>query len=115
MISPNAMPIDFLAQQTRPLPAAPTARQTSQQAIDRTAREFESMTLQQMLSFMMSQIDLSDGPFGGGMGERAFQPFLVEEYAKGFSAAGGIGIADAVRAEMLKIQEAANGGRAQGS
>jgi peptidoglycan hydrolase FlgJ len=31
---------------------------------------------------------------------------LVEEYAKEMVAAGGIGIADQVRAELLRIQEA---------
>jgi peptidoglycan hydrolase FlgJ len=75
--------------------------------IDRAAREFETMALSQMVALMMQDTDISDTPFGGGAGERAFKPFLVEEYAKAFAAQGGIGIASAVRAEMIRIQEAA--------
>jgi Rod binding domain-containing protein len=97
-----------IANLNRPVPGADTlsrAPRMNAQEIDRTAKEFEAMTIQQMLNFMMSEIDLSDTPFGGGTGERAFQPLLVEEYGKAFAANGGIGIADAVRREMLKMQE----------
>jgi peptidoglycan hydrolase FlgJ len=97
-----------LSSLTRPIGGADAlsrAPRMSTQEIDRTAREFEAMTIQQMLNFMMSEIDLSDTPFGGGMGERAFRPMLVEEYGKAFAENGGIGIADAVRREMLKMQE----------
>jgi Rod binding domain-containing protein len=73
--------------------------------IARTAQEFERMALAQMLALMETDVDGSDGLFGGGAGERAFKPFLMEEYAKGFADRGGIGIADAVRREMLKLQE----------
>ena len=70
----------------------------------RVASDFEEMTISQMLNFMMSEVDLSDTPFGGGMGERAFQPLLVNEYGKAMSGQGGLGIADAVLREMLKMQ-----------
>jgi peptidoglycan hydrolase FlgJ len=75
--------------------------------IDKTAREFERMALAQMLSLMETDTDISESMFGGGAAERAFRPFLTEEYAKGFSEQGGIGIATAVKREMLKIQERA--------
>lgn len=77
--------------------------------IDRTAKEFERMALAQMLALMGQDADISDTEFGGGAGERAFRPFLIEEYAKGFAERGGVGIADAVRREMLRMQEAAGG------
>ena len=81
--------------------------QRANDEIDRISKEFERMTLSQLLSFANTDNDISDSIFGGGAGERAFQPFLMDEYAKGFADNGGVGIAAAVRAEILKIQEAA--------
>lgn len=78
--------------------------------IDRVAKEFERMTLAQLLAYTDTDNDMSDTMFGGGAGERAFKPFLYEEYAKGFSEAGGIGLANSVKAEILKLQEAAKKG-----
>jgi flagellar protein FlgJ len=86
------------------------ARSTSD--IDKTSKDFERMALGQMLAQMETDTDMSESMFGGGAGERAFKPFLTEEYARGFSDRGGIGIAEAVKREMLHIQEAA---RARGA
>ncbi len=74
--------------------------------IDRVAKEFERMTLAQLLAYTDTDNDMSDTMFGGGAGERAFKPFLWEEYAKGFTEVGGIGLANSVKAEILKLQEA---------
>ncbi|NJR20459.1 MAG: hypothetical protein HC777_02620 [Hyphomonadaceae bacterium] len=82
--------------------------------IDKTAKDFERMALAQMLAMMETDTDMSDTMFGGGAGERAFKPFLTEEYARGFAQNGGIGLGDAVRREMLRMQEAAQIGTAGG-
>jgi peptidoglycan hydrolase FlgJ len=74
--------------------------------IDKTAKDFERMALSQMLSMMETDTDMSDSMFGGGAAERAFKPMLTEEYARGFSERGGVGIAVAVKREMLRLQEA---------
>jgi peptidoglycan hydrolase FlgJ len=73
--------------------------------IDRTAKEFERMALSQMLAMMETDTDMSDSMFGGGAAERAFKPFLTEEYARGFSERGGIGLGEAVKREMIRLQE----------
>jgi peptidoglycan hydrolase FlgJ len=73
--------------------------------VDKTAKDFERMALAQMLSLMETDTDMSDTMFGGGAAERAFKPMLTEEYARGFSQNGGIGLGDAVRREMLRMQE----------
>ena len=75
--------------------------------VNKVARQFEEMALSQLLAFADTDNDMSDSMFGGGAGERAFKPFLMDEYAKGFAEVGGIGIGKTVRAEILKIQEAA--------
>jgi peptidoglycan hydrolase FlgJ len=74
--------------------------------VDNTAKDFERMALSQMLAMMETDTDMSDTMFGGGAAERAFKPFLTEEYARGFSEHGGIGLGAAVKQEMLRLQEA---------
>ena len=70
----------------------------------KTAQEFEGMFVTQMLGEMFSGIS-TDGPFGGGPGEAMFRSLMVDEYGKQFEAQGGLGLADSVQRELLKIQE----------
>ncbi len=71
--------------------------------IRRTAESFEAMFLAQMLAPMFDGLP-TDGEFGGGAGERAFRPMLIEEYGKAIMRAGGVGVADAVAREMMRLQ-----------
>lgn len=68
------------------------------------AEKFESQFVGQMLGFMFAGIE-TDGPFGGGFGEEMFRSMMVDEYGKIMTRRGGIGIADAVERELLKMQE----------
>ncbi|MBP3127957.1 chemotactic signal-response protein chel [Thalassospira sp. ER-Se-21-Dark] len=70
----------------------------------KAGEEFESMFLGQMLSHMFAGLETNE-MFGGGHGETMMRSMLVDEYAKEMSRAGGIGIADAVTREILKVQE----------
>ena len=72
---------------------------------DRAATEFESLVIAQ---FLAPLFDGAKTPalFGGGAGEEAFTSLLHEEFAKAIAARGGFGIADAVMAEMIRIQAA---------
>ena len=76
---------------------------TSREQARRVAEEFEAMFLSQMLAPMFEALD-TDGLTGGGDAEKAFRPILVEEYAKQMSAQGGIGLADQVYTEILRMQ-----------
>jgi flagellar protein FlgJ len=96
------------------LPGAPlpmsTAAQTPQQtqeadAMRRAAEEFESVFLSEMLGPMFEGID-TEGLGGGGMGEQVFRPMLIERYAEAIGRAGGVGIADSVVREFMRMQEA---------
>ena len=69
-----------------------------------TAQEFESMVLGLMLEPMFSGLK-TDGPFGGGSSENIYRSMLIQEYAKSIGASGGVGIADSVYKEILKLQE----------
>ncbi len=87
--------------QTQPLaPASPavTARMRE------TADAFEASFLSQMLKPMFEGIK-TDGMFGGGEAEGQWRSFMIDAMAKQTVKAGGIGLADQVVAQMLKMQE----------
>jgi Rod binding domain-containing protein len=69
-----------------------------------TAEAFEAMFLTQMLGHMTSGIPV-DPAFGGGPGEKAFRSMLNDEYAKSIAKQGGVGIADVIYREILRLQE----------
>ena len=82
--------------------AASAAKQNDK--AHQTAQDFEASFLSQMLETMTSGLK-TDGMFGGGPGEGMFRSMLNQEYAKSMAKSGGIGVADAVYREMLKMQE----------
>ncbi len=93
---------------TYPLPASPSLPNVSSvpgNKIRETAEEFESVFLSSMLSQMFAGLP-TDGPFGGGHAEETFRGMLIEQYGKEIAATGGIGIADEVARELLRLQEA---------
>lgn len=66
------------------------------------ANDFEAVFLQQMLSAMRQGL-AEDSPLGGPDSE--FGSLLAAEQAKLISRAGGIGVADHILGELLKLQE----------
>ncbi len=71
----------------------------------KAAQDFEAMALGELLKPMFDTIDLSQNPFGGGDGEAAWQPMLVTELAKKIAAGGGLGLAQPIYEQMLRMQE----------
>ncbi len=67
------------------------------------AQEFESVFLNSMFQQMFESI--GKGPFGGGSAAGVWRTMLTDEYAKTFSKAGGLGIADHVQRALLAQQE----------
>jgi peptidoglycan hydrolase FlgJ len=70
----------------------------------RAAEEFEAVFLAQMMAPMFEGLK-TDGLGGGGMGEEIFRPMLIERYADALSQAGGVGIADSIVRELMRLQE----------
>lgn len=93
-IAPSA---DLLRPAT--LPAVDPAR------LRQTAEAFEASFLAQMLKPMFDGLS-SEAPFGGGHGEETWRGFLVEAMAGQMARSGGIGLADHVMAEMIRLQGA---------
>jgi len=68
------------------------------------ANDFEAVFLSQMLKPMFEGIK-PEAPFGGGNSEGMWRGMQIQEYGKAITQAGGIGIADAVYREIIKMQE----------
>jgi Rod binding domain-containing protein len=71
-------------------------------------QDFEASILAELIRPMFEALD-TEGLGGGGEGERMFRPMLVEQYARGVAQSGGVGLADMVVREMMKLQEVADG------
>ena len=92
-----------VAREGAPAPGGGAAKGTPDKARE-VAQDFEAFFLSQVLDQMFKGIT-SDGFFGGGFAESAYREMLNDEYAKVISRTGGIGIADAVYREILRLQE----------
>lgn len=69
-----------------------------------TAQDFEAVYISEMLRPMFQNID-AEAPFGGSSGEKMYRDMQVDEYGKAIAKSGGIGLADAVVRQMIKMQE----------
>jgi Rod binding domain-containing protein len=84
--------------------ATPSAAELAKRGqIAKTAQDFEASFLSVMLQSMFQGVKQQE-PFGGGQGEEMFKSFLSEAMAKQMAKAGGVGLAQSVQAEMLKMQ-----------
>jgi flagellar protein FlgJ len=87
---------------------APTAHNFDA-ALDKAAREYESVFISQMLEHMFSGIEANE-MFGGGEAEMTFRSLLLQEYGKTIADNGGVGLAQHLKRELLAVQEAATMG-----
>lgn len=98
-IAPIGVSPGLLAQ-----PAIPTAAELAKRAqIKETAEGFEASFLSIMMLQMFQGVE-TEAPFGGGSAETMFRSFMTDAFAKQMAKAGGVGIADVVTREMLKMQ-----------
>lgn len=70
------------------------------------ARDFEAMTLGELLAPIFQTVDTAHGAFGGGAGEAAWKPMLVREIGKQMAAQDGLGLARPIFEALLQVQEA---------
>ncbi|MFP5448820.1 MAG: rod-binding protein [Alphaproteobacteria bacterium] len=80
-----------------------TAELAKRGQIEKTAEDFEAAFLSIMMQQMFTASEVS-APFGGGQAENQFRSFLTEAFARETTKSGGIGLADTVAREMLKLQ-----------
>ena len=90
-----------------PTTQGPTATSGAELAkrgkITETAQAFEASFLSIMISQMFEGVE-TEAPFSGGDGEKMFRSFFSDAIAKQVSKSGGLGLADSVSREMLKLQ-----------
>lgn len=83
---------------------SPALAQTDQKA-RAAARDFEAVFIGQMTKLMLESGG-EPGAFSGGHGEALFRGVLAEQLGNAIARGGGIGIADSVLAEIVKLQQA---------
>jgi len=71
------------------------------------AEDFEAFFITMFLESMWAGIP-TDGLMGGGQGESVFRSMLNQEHGKVLAGQGGVGLADNIHREILKLQEAAS-------
>jgi peptidoglycan hydrolase FlgJ len=91
-------------------PTAPQAVKRPEQSADpakvaKSAHDFEAMAIGQLLQPMFDTVDTAHNAFGGGPGEEAWKPMLVQEFAKQIANHGGLGLARPIYDAMMRMQE----------
>jgi Rod binding domain-containing protein len=83
---------------------APLAGPPGADAAGRTAEDFEAFFVTSMLESMTAGVK-PDKRFGGGQGETLYRSMLNQEYGKAIAAHGSLGLTDAIRREIIRMQE----------
>lgn len=87
-----------------PPPASPQgAAPKPPPAIAANARAFEAVFLGQMTQLMLGSVE-QQGELSAGPGTGAFRGMLAEQVGTAIAAHGGIGLAPAVMAQMIRMQ-----------
>jgi flagellar protein FlgJ len=75
--------------------------------IRKQAEELEGVFLNTLMKEMFASIESDSDAFGGGFAEETWRGMQAEQFAAGLAEAGGIGLADAIVANLLAVQETA--------
>ncbi len=86
------------------LNALMSSGEKNEKKIDAVAQDFEAVFLTQMVKHMYEGVDV-DKNWGGGSAEETFRTLLFDEYGKSFAKAGGVGVAAAIKRQLLATQE----------
>lgn len=71
------------------------------------AEQYEGVFLNTLVKEMTSSLD-ARGAFGGGFAEETWRGMQSEMFANEIARSGGIGLADQIMDQLLKVQQAAN-------
>ncbi len=84
---------------------ATVAKAAAEAKARKASTDFEAMFLEQTVD-RLAQSEGTDGPLGdNGTGGGVYRSMLTKEYAGQIVKSGGVGIADQVFREMMKLQE----------
>jgi Rod binding domain-containing protein len=83
---------------------------TQKSKVQKTATEFETMFIEQMLD-KMHQSEGTEGPLGeNGPGGQFWKQMLGQEHAKQITKSGGLGLSNAIMKSLVDIQMGKAGG-----
>ena len=71
------------------------------------AEELEGVFLNTLTKQMFSSLKTDQASFGGGFGEETWRSMQSEQIANSMAQNGGLGIADQMMGDLVKMQEAA--------
>lgn len=84
-------------------PSTPGYEKLHKQAV-----ELEGVFLNTLMKEMFSSIDTNEESFGGGFAEETWRGMQAEQVAGSLAEQGGIGLADNLMSDLLRLQEATN-------
>ncbi|MBI4920615.1 MAG: rod-binding protein [Devosia nanyangense] len=71
------------------------------------AKDLEGVFLNTLMKEMFSSVKTDDQSFGGGFAEETWRGMQAEQFANAMADNGGIGLADQLMGDLLRLQEAA--------
>ena len=72
------------------------------------AVDLEGVFLNTLMKEMFSSIKTDEASFGGGFAEEPWRGMQAEQFAGALAETGGIGLADQLMGDLLRLQEASN-------
>ena len=76
--------------------------------LHKQAVELEGVFLNTLMKEMFSSIETDEGSFGGGFAEETWRGMQAEQFATALAEKGGVGLADQLMSDLLRLQEANN-------
>ena len=93
-----------MADPIKGVPSPPPAIPRAGTGAAKIAREFEGVFAGQVAKIMMESAEM-DGDFTGGSGESMFRGILAEQIGNRIAQGRGLGVAAAVEAQIVRMQE----------
>ena len=84
-------------------PSTPGYEKLRKQAV-----ELEGVFLNTLMKEMFSSIKTDEANFGGGFAEETWRGMQAEQFGNAIAEAGGIGLANQLMGDLLRLQEASN-------
>jgi flagellar protein FlgJ len=72
------------------------------------AVDLEGVFLNTLMKEMFSSIKTDEASFGGGFAEETWRGMQAEQFSNAIAETGGIGLADQLMGDLLRLQEATN-------
>lgn len=104
MISAATAATLLASQAAIPSASLPMGKNMTDAQATAASKDFESMFISQMLEQMFGD-SIGEEAYGDAESSEIYKSMMVDAYGKEIGKSGGIGIADYVKKELLKLQE----------